>query len=303
MPRTPDRTQSGIKFISVLLPSYLKRSKSISEVLPCLYLKGLSSGDFSEALSSLLGPQAACLSASSMSRLKEEWRQEFHVFQTRDLFKKQYVYFWVDGIYLNARGEDKQCILAIIGADATGKKELVALQGGFRESELSWLEVLLDLKNRGLTCDPKLSIGDGSLGFWKALPKVYATTKPQRCWVHKSQNVLNKLPQSLQIQAKQNLQKIWMRPGTKEDAQIAFDTFIKLYRDKYPKATACLEKDRKALLTFFDFPAFHWRSIRTTNPIESVFDRGKHRTIKTKGCLSLESTETMIFKLIQSAQK
>ena len=303
VPRARDRSGSGIKFTSSLLPPYLKRSKSISELLPCLYLKGLSSGDFTEALSSLLGPEAAGLSPSSICRLKEVWQEEFQVFQQRDLSGKRYVYFWVDGVYISVREQESLCILVIIGADETGKKELVALKGGGRESELSWHDILLDLKNRGLICSPELCIGDGSLGFWKAVSKVYGSTQKQRCWLHKSLNVLNYLPKSLQGQGKEHLQKIYIKSDTLQEAEKAFDTFIKLYEDKYPKATHCLEKDRKTLLNFFNFPASHWRSIRTTNPIESVFATVKHRTIKTKGCLSPVTAEVMAFKLIESAQK
>lgn len=303
VPRTRDRASTGIKFTSSLLPPYLKRSKSLSELLPYLYLKGLSSGDFPEALGPMLGPQAVGLSPASIGRLKEAWRADFKAFQNGDLSNKRYVYFWVDGVYLEARLEERQCMLIIIGADETGKKELVALRGGFRESELSWQNLLLDLKHRGLACSPELCIGDGALGFWKALSKVYSPAKRQRCWFHKSQNVLNKLPQSLQQQAKENLQAIWMKADTRQEAEKAFDRFIELYGDKYPKATACLEKDRAHLLTFFDFPASHWRSIRTTNPIESVFATVKHRTVKAKGCLSMAMTEIMTFKLIDNAQK
>ena len=303
VPRTRDRGQNGIRFGSNLLPPYLKRSQSLDELLPCLYLKGLSSGDFSGALEAILGPSAKGLSPSSMNRLKEGWIQDLDVFQKRDLSNKRYVYFWVDGVYLEARGDEKQCLLVIIGADHTGKKELVALSGGFRESTLSWKEVLLNLKNRGLEMGPNLCIGDGALGFWKALSEVYGQAAQQRCWVHKTRNVLDKLPDSVQNQAKEGLHKIWQKSDTKEEAEKAFDSFIALYEDKYPKATECLSKDRDELLTFFDFPAAHWRSIRTTNPIESVFATVKHRTIKTKGCLSLKNAEVMCFKLIESAQK
>ena len=303
VPRSRDRGGHGVKFSSALLPPYLKRTKSLDELLPYLYLKGLSSGDFSEALEALLGPKAKGFAATNISRLKEQWQQDLETFQKRNLSKKRYVYFWADGVYLEARLEERQCMLVIIGADETGKKELVALSGGFRESEFSWHELLLDLKNRGLICSPELCIGDGALGFWKAVKKVYGQARQQRCWVHKTVNVLNKLPESLQQQAKQGLQAIWMKADTKEEAEKAFDTFLEVYGDKYPKATQCLEKDREALLTFFDFPASHWRSIRTTNPIESVFSVVKHRTVKTKGCLFLRMAEIMAFKLIEAAQK
>lgn len=303
VPRTRDQCRSGIKFNSLLLPPYLKRTKSIDELLPYLYLKGLSSGDFSEALESLLGPEATGLSASSMVRLKERWQVDLDNFQARDLSLKKYVYFWADGVYLEARLESRQCMLVIIGCDETGKKELVALSAGFRESELSWHEVLLDLKQRGLVQDPKLCIGDGALGFWSALKKVYGQARHQRCWIHKANNVLDKMPKSLHDKAKQQLQEIWMKSDTKDEAVRSFNKFITLYRDKYPKATVCLNKDRESLLTFFDFPAAHWRSIRTTNPIESVFATVKHRTVKTKGCLSMHMAEIMTLKLIQAASK
>ncbi len=302
VPRTRDRSGQGIKFTSSLLPPYLKRTKSMEELLPWLYLKGLSSGDFQEALSSLLGPQASGLSASSICRLKEVWVQDLKAWNKRTLTKKRYVYFWVDGIYLEARLEQKQCMLVIIGADEMGKKELVALKGGFRESELSWKELLLDLKARGLEKGPDLSIGDGALGFWKALHKIYGKSRRQRCWVHKTANVLNKLPKKLQPRAKTMIHEIW-GAETKEDANKSFDKFVTTYEDKHPKATDCLIKDRDSLLTFYDFPAAHWHHIRTTNPIESVFATVRLRTEKTKGCLSLETGESMTFKLIESASQ
>lgn len=303
VPRTRDRSGEGVTFSSTLLPPYLKRTKSLDELLPYLYLKGLSTGDFSEALAALLGPDAKGLSTTHVGRLKDQWKADLKAFQRRDLTNKRYVYFWVDGVYLNARLEESQCMLVIIGADRAGNKELVGLSGGFRESELSWKEVLLDLKSRGIEKGPELAIGDGSLGFWKALPQVYGKARNQRCWVHKQANVLNKLPKKIQPMAKKALREIWQASDTREDAEKAFDRFIATYEDKYPKATECLAKDRKVLLTFYDFPAAHWRSIRTTNPIESVFASVKQRTIKTKGCLSLESAEVMTFKLIESAQK
>lgn len=302
VPRTRDRSKQGIKFTSLLLPPYLKRTKSVAEVLPWLYLKGLSSGDFGEALSSLLGPKAQGISASSIGRLKEVWKKEFKDWKARELSQKKYIYFWVDGVYLEARLEEKQCMLVIIGADETGRKELVALQGGFRESELSWKELLLDLKNKGLKEGPRLSIGDGALGFWKAIGQVYGDTKKQRCWVHKTANILNKLPKKVHRNAKSILHEI-TQAETKKDAEQAFDKFIAVYEDKYPKASECLKKDRGVLLTFYDFPASHWHHIRTTNPIESVFATIRLRTDKTKGCMSLATGEAMLFKLILSAQE
>lgn len=302
VPRVRDRSGSGIKFTSGLIPPYLRRTKNIEELLPLLYLKGISTGDFSEALTALVGKEASGFSASNICRLKEDWIKEYDLWQTRNLSKKRYVYFWVDGIYLKARMEDKQCILVIIGADEFGNKELVALEDGFRESEQSWMSVLLDLKQRGLSTGPHLSIGDGSLGYWNALHKVYGETRHQRCWVHKTRNILNKLPKTLQEKGKQHIHNIWMAE-TKEDAEKAFDFFIEAYQAKYPKATECLEKDRDILLTFYDFPAEHWIHIRTTNPIESTFATVRLRTGKTRGCLSRKTGLTMVFKLIQSAQK
>ena len=234
--------------------------------------------------------------------MKGVWEKELEQWQGRDLSGKYYVYIWADGIYCNVRMEDRQCLLVIIGATEDGKKELVALESGFRESDLSWTEVLLDLKQRGLKKAPKLAIGDGALGFWKALEKVYGATRWQRCWVHKTMNVQNKLPKSLQAKAKEKLQQIWMAPDKKE-AEHHFEDFIKIYEAKYPKASQCLAKDREALLAFYDFPAGHWRHIRTTNPIESTFATVRLRTGKVRGCFSSKTVMTMAFKLCQSAQK
>jgi putative transposase len=302
VPRVRDRGSSGIKFTSALIPPYLRRTKNIEELLPVLYLKGISTGDFGEALEALVGPETRGLSASNICRLKEDWAKDHEQWISRDLSKKTYVYFWVDGIYLKARMEDKQCILVIIGSDEFGNKELVALEDGFRESEQSWTELLLDLKRRGLAAGPKLSVGDGSLGFWNALHKVYGKTRHQRCWVHKTANILNKLPKTLHSKAKHHIHSIWMA-DTKENAEKSFDFFIEAYQDKYPKATECLEKDRDVLLTFYDFPAEHWHHIRTTNPIESTFATVRLRTGKTRGCLSRKTGLTMVFKLVQSAQR
>lgn len=301
VPRVRDRSGSGIKFSSSLIPPYLRRSKNIEELLPVLYLKGISTGDFSEALAALVGPQAKGLSASTICRLKEDWRTEYDDWRHRDLSKKNYVYFWVDGIYLKARMEDRQCILVVIGADEFGNKELVALEDGYRESELSWMELLLDLKKRGLNITPKLCVGDGALGFWNALHKTYGKAKQQRCWMHKTGNILNKLPKTMQARAKQHIHDIWMAE-TKKEAEKAFDFFIEAYQQKYPKAAECLAKDRDVLLTFYDFPAEHWHHLRTTNPIESTFATVRLRTGKTRGCLSRKTGLTMVFKLVQSAQ-
>jgi len=302
VPRTRDRGGEGIIFHSALLPPYLKRTKQMDELIPWLYLKGISSGNMHEALESLVGPAAKGLSPTNVIRLKTQWEQDFETFNKRNLSDKQYVYFWVDGIYLEARLEEKQCMLVIIGVRADGRKELVALSGGFRESEISWKGVLLDLKNRGLAIGPKLAIGDGALGFWKALKQVYGETKTQRCWVHKTVNVLDKLPQKNQKKAKEKLHEIWMAE-TKENALKAFDVFVKTYEDKYPKATDCLIKDKDMLLTFYDFPAQHWRHIRTSNAIESTFATIRLRTNNTKGCMTLKTGEVMMFKLIHSAEK
>ena len=306
-PRVRDRGTGGdgakIRFSSSILPPYLRRAKSIEELLPWLYLKGISTGDFSEALGALLGPQAPGLSASSVTRLKEVWQGELARWEKRDLSARRYLYFWADGIYFQPRMDhDKQCILVIIGADQWGRKELLAITDGYRESAQSWREVLLDLKRRGLQVAPELAAGDGALGFWKALREIHATTREQRCWMHKTGNVLNKLPKSLQPKAKGHIQEIWMAE-TKEAAEKAFDFFLDAYGAKYDKATACLAKDREVLLTFYDFPAEHWKHLRTTNPIESTFATVRLRTVKTKGCLSRATALTMVFKLCQSASK
>ena len=302
-PRVRDRSGSGVRFTSAILPPYLRRTKSIEELIPWLYLKGISTGEFSEALAALLGPDAPGLSAATVSRLKAVWQGELEAWQRRDLSGKHYVYFWVDGVYFQARLEQaKQCFLVIIGADEAGNKELVGLWDGFRESEQSWAELLLDLKSRGLTIGPKLATGDGALGFWKALRKVYGATRQQRCWVHKTANVLNKLPKTLQPQAKQRLHQIWMAEG-RVGAEKAFDLFVDSYQAKYPKAAECLAKDRDALLAFYEFPAEHWVHIRTSNPIESTFATVRLRTAKTRGCLSRETASTLVFKLTLCAQR
>jgi putative transposase len=303
VPRVRDRSGAGVRFHSALLPPYIRRSKSLEALLPWLYLKGVSTGDFSEALQALLGPDAPGLSPATLSRLKQGWQDELAQWQQRDLTGKRYVYFWVDGVYLETRLEDtRHCILVLIGADAKGQKELVGLWDGYRESEQSWKELLLDLKSRGLAHGPTLAIGDGALGFWKALRQVYGQTRWQRCWVHKTANVLDKLPKDLQPQAKQRLQAIWMAPD-RQRAAIAFDLFIATYEAKYPKATECLAQDREELLAFYDFPAEHWAHIRTTNPVESTFATVRLRTDKTRGCLSRVTMLAMVFKLYQSAAK
>lgn len=306
-PRVRDRGAGGgaepIRFTSAILPRYLRRSRSIDELLPWLYLKGLSSGDFGEALAALLGPDAPGLSASTIGRLKEVWQGELDAWQARDLAGKRYVYFWADGVYFNARlDQDRQCILVVIGADEHGRKELVGLTDGYRESEQSWRELLVDLRRRGLEIGPELAVGDGNLGFWKALRQVYGAAREQRCWVHKTVNVLTKLPPGLQAKAKQHLQAIWMAEG-RQAAEAAFDFFVEAYGTKYDKAVACLAKDREALLTFYDFPAEHWKHVRTANPIESTFATVRLRTTRTKGCLSRRTALTMVFRLCRSAQQ
>lgn len=306
VPRVRDRlsgTDDRIRFSSAILPPYSRRSKSLEVLIPILYLKGISTGDFAEALSALLGPNTGGLSASTIVRLKEVWADEHARWLKRDLSVKRYVYFWADGIYVQARLEDEaQCLLVIIGATPEGKKELVGLADGLRESAHSWRDLLLDLKRRGLSSGPQLAVGDGALGFWKALDEVWPTTRAQRCWVHKTANVLNKLPNSLHTKAKRALHNIWMAE-TRKDAEAALDVFIETYSRKYEKAAECVAKDRDALLAFYDFPAEHWKHLRTTNPIESAFATVRHRTTRSKGCLSNKTALAMIFKLAQAAEK
>ena len=306
VPRVRDRlggADDRIRFSSAILPPYARRSKSLEVLIPILYLKGISTGDFAEALSALLGSNAGGLSASTVARLKEVWGDEHARWLKRDLSVKRYVYFWADGIYVQARLEDEaQCLLVIIGATPEGKKELVGLADGLRESAHSWRDLLLDLKRRGLSSGPQLAVGDGALGFWKALDEVWPTTRAQRCWVHKTANVLNKLPNSLHAKAKHALHDIWMAE-TRKDAEAALDAFIETYGRKYEKAAECVAKDRDALLAFYDFPAEHWKHLRTTNPIESAFATVRHRTTRSKGCLSNKTALAMIFKLAQAAEK
>jgi putative transposase len=304
-PRVRDRRpeDQAEPFSSKILPPYLRKTKSIEELIPWLYLKGVSTGDFSEALTALLGPDAPGLSATTVTRLKAVWEEEYREWNQRSLEGKQYVYVWADGVHFNIRlEEDRQCILVLMGATADGKKELIAVADGYRESEQSWLGLLLDVKARGLVIDPKLAIGDGALGFWKALPQVYPNTRVQRCWTHKTANVLDKLPKRLQGEAKQKLHEIWMA-DTKQHAHEAFDLFVKTYEAKYPKAVECLVKDREVLLAFYDFPAEQWIHLRTTNPIESTFATVRLRTKKTKGSGSRTACLTMVYKLMQSASR
>lgn len=303
VPKVRDRSGSGIHFNSALLPPYLKRTKSVEELLPWLYLKGISTGDYQEALSALLGEHAQGLSSNTISRLKTQWQDEHRQWALRDLSAKNYVYIWADGVYSNVRmDQDKLCLLVIIGVTAQGKKELIAVDDGYRESTASWVTVLQRLKQQGLTIAPKLAIGDGALGFWNALTQQYPITKHQRCWVHKTANVLNALPKSMQPKVKAELQNIWMAE-TRKKAEEAFDATVLLHSAKYPKAMEKLRKDRDVLLNFYDFPAEHWQHIRTSNPIESTFATVRLRTNKCRNCGSRDTVLAMVFKLIQSAEK
>ena len=290
-------------FRSKILPPYLRKTKSVEELIPWLYLKGISTGDFTESLQALLGPDVPGLSATTVTRLITTWQKDYEAWNSRSLEGKQYVYVWADGVHFNIRlEEDRQCLLVLMGATLDGKKELIAVVDGYRESEQSWRHLLLDCKQRGLVVDPKLAVGDGALGFWKALKQVYPTTREQRCWVHKTANVLDKMPKCVQPKAKQMLHATWMAP-TRAEGHKAFDAFVEMFEAKYPKATACLKKDRDVLLTLYDFPAEHWAHIRTTNPIESVFATVRLRHRKTKGSGSRVACLAMVFKLMESASK
>lgn len=301
VPKIRDRRDTGVKFNSGLLPPYLKRSKSIEELLPWLYLKGISTGDYSEALGALLGERAKGLSANTISRLKSQWINEHGHWRKRDLSNKRYVYWWADGIYSKVRMDERLCLLVIIGVTEHGNKELVAVEDGYRESTSSWEELLTGLRQRGLEVSPKLAVGDGALGFWNALNKVYPACRHQRCWVHKTANVLNKLPKSMQPKVKEALHDIWMA-STRKEAHAAFDNTIKRFSAKYPGAMDCLAKDREELLAFYDFPAEHWLHIRTTNPIESTFATVRLRTKRSRNCGSRDTTLAMVYKLMESAQ-
>ena len=306
VPRVRDRAKSSddkITFKSSIVPKYVRRTKSLEALIPWLYLKGVSTGNFQEALSALLGPDAPNLSADTVSRLTKVWAGELEAWQERDLSARDYAYIWADGIYFQARTEpDSQCMLVIIGATPEGRKELNGFSDGYRESTQSWRELLLDLKARGLSKVPALAVGDGAMGFWAAMREVFPSTQQQRCWVHKTANVLNALPKSVQAKAKVDLHNIWMAE-TRKDANNAYDHFAAKYGAKYERAVDCLVKDRDALLAFYDFPAEHWRHIRTTNPIESTFATVRHRTKRSKGCLSRTKTRIMVFKLIKAAEK
>lgn len=301
-PRIHDR-RGGERFTSAILPPYLRRVASIDALIPALYLKGVSSGDFSEALEAILGKDAPGLSATNIIRLKEGWEKDYKTWSERDLSNKRYVYLWADGIYFNVRlSDDRPCLLIVMGTLEDGKKELIAIHDGIRESKLCWQELMRDLKNRGLKEPPKLAVGDGALGFWAALEEEFPSTRQQRCWVHKTANILDKMAKSVQVYAKSMIHEMYMSPS-KEAALRAYNAFIDLYEAKYPKACECLKKDKEVLFTFYDFPAEHWQHIRTTNPIESTFATVRHRTRQTKGCGSRIATLTMVFKLALSAEK
>jgi putative transposase len=301
-PRVHDRRPAHA-FTSSILPPYMRRSPTIDTLIPVLYLKGVSTGDMSEALEAILGSGSPGLSSATIVRLKEFWSEEYQSWSRRDLTGIRYLYFWADGIYFNVRlDEDRPCMLVIMGAREDGTKELVGLLDGERESILSWKELLLDLKGRGLTIGPELATGDGGLGFWPALEEVYGATRHQRCWVHKIANVLDKMPKGVQPQAKRILHDMY-ESETREKAQNVMKTFTDLYGERYPKAEQCLVKDKEVLLTYYDFPMEHWQHIRSTNPIESAFSTVRHRTRQTKGCGSREATLTMVYKLSREAEK
>jgi putative transposase len=303
IPKARSRAEAPAVFHSRLVPPYVRRAKSVDAVLPWLYLHGVSTGNMQEALAALLGSAAAGLSASVVARLKGVWMDEYRRWRRAKLGQDRWVYLWVDGIYSGLRAEDARlCALVVIGVNERGEKKLLALEDGVRESKQSWREVLLALKGRGLTIPPRLAVGDGALGFWAALRDIYPETRQQRCWVHKTANVLNYLPKSLQPKAKAALHEIWMA-ATKAQALVAFEQFVAAFGAKYPKAVECLVKDRETLLAFYDFPAEHWIHIRTSNAIESTFATVRHRTERTKGCLTRDGMLSMIFKLGMSAEK
>ena len=292
-----------IRFSSAILPKWARRTKSLDALLPVLYLRGISTGDFQEALAALLGKEAPNLSAAVISRLTGEWKDEYDHWQKRDLAVRRYVYVWADGVYLQARMEDNaECMLVLIGATPEGKKELVGFQVGARESAQSWRELLVEVKQRGLRIAPEIAVGDGGLGFWKAIDEVFPGTRHQRCWVHKTANVLNKVPLSVQANMKKDLREVYLAPN-RASAEVAIDVFADKYGAKYDKAVECLTKDRETLLAFYAFPAEHWDHLRTTNPIESVFATVRHRTVRTRGSLSATTAKLMVFKLIIAASK
>ena len=302
IPKVRAKTGEPVTFHSALVPPYVRKTKSLEAALPWLYLKGISSGEMSEALAVLVGQEAKGLSASTVSRLKQVWAEEYSRWRESRLDKDRWVYIWVDGIYSGLRAEQaKLCALVVVGVNERGEKHFLAIEDGVRESTQSWREVLLGLQSRGMNT-PELAIGDGAMGFWAALEEIYPKTRQQRCWMHKTVNVLNYLPKSTQAKAKQSLHNIW-QAETKAAAEKAFELFIKTYEPKYPKTTLCLQKDREELMAFYDFPAQHWQSIRTSNPIESTFATIRHRTKRSKGCLSRDGMLHMMFKLGQCAEK
>ena len=303
VPKVRDRKGTGIQFNSLLIPPYMRRAKTIDELLPLLYLQGISTNHFQQALAPILGENAKNVSAQVICRLKETWHAELALWRSRSLSDKHYVYWWVDGIYLTARMEsEKTCMLVIIGATVDGKKELVAFDDGFRESAESWAELLRDIKRRGLVAGPELATGDGAMGFWSALEKEFPKTQCQRCWVHKTANILNKLPKAMQSRAKSKLHNMYMTPG-KEQAEEAYKEFVATYEARYPKAVECLTKDKERMFTFYNFPAEHWCHIRSTNPIESSFATIRHRTRQARGCYSRETLLCAFFKLARQAEK
>src|SRR5579859_6935809 len=292
-----------IRFTSAILPKWARRTTSLDALLPVLYLRGVSTGDFQEALAALLGKDAPNLSPAVISRLTAKWQADYDAWQKRDLSARRYVYVWADGVYLQARMEEAaECMLVLIGATPEGKKELVGFQTGVRENAQSWRELLIDIKQRGLEIAPDLAVGDGALGFWKAIEQVFPSTRHQRCWVHKTANVLNKVALSVQVNMKIDLREIYGAP-TRAAAEVVIDVFADKYNAKHDKAVACLTKDREALLAFFDFPAEHWDHLRTSNTIESVFATVRHRTVRTKGALSQKTAKLMVFKLVNAAAK
>lgn len=302
VPKVRSRQGDPVAFRSALVPPYVRKTASLEAAIPWLYLKGISTGEMQTALEAFVGPEAKGLSASTVARLKQTWREEYEAWRQRRLDDDHWVYIWVDGIYSGLRAEHHRlCALVVIGVNARGEKHFLAIEDGLRESTQSWREVLLNLKARGMNA-PELGIGDGAMGFWAAVEEIYPSTRQQRCWCHKTRNVLNALPKSVQPKAKQALQDIW-RADTKAAAEHAFDVFVETYEPKYPKATACLQKDREELLTFYVFPAQHWQSLRTTNPIESTFGTIRHRTKQTNGCLTRDGMLHMMYKLGQCAEK
>jgi len=295
--------EKKIRFTSNILPRWARRSKSLDALLPVLYLRGVSTGDFREALGALLGPDAPNLSPSVIARLTAGWQEEYDHWQRRDLSARRYVYIWADGVYLQARMEPQaECMLVIIGATPEGRKELLGFQVGMRESAQSWRELLVDLKVSGLAVPPELAVGDGALGFWKALDEVFPGTRHQRCWFHKVANVLNHFPKSMQPSVTADLREI-SHAETRGAALSAIETFKEKYAAKYERGVACLTKDTEALLAFYDFPAEHWDHLRTSNPIESVFATVRHRTVRTKAALSQKTAKLMVFALVRAASK